>query len=299
MTVPSAHLLALSLLASAALAAEPAMEKRVLFDATSAKTWSPAECTIAASDVRTREGRPALHWHVTVDHYAGEAKYPIGWPRISNPVREPAARDWSGWDYLEIWVYADTSRAALPREAVGMAVYAPDKASAFNRPLSELAKGRWTQVRIPLTQIPRHSDVRMFQFHISESRYQHKDTLDVYVDEIVLLRYARPTLLEFAAEEAIAFADARQLTVRFNAVGVKAGDSADVTCELRQGDKALAATTAKVMRGPQRLVLDLAKARLPAGEYQIVARIAGGDEAKTSLRLVESPWATTADGRKH
>ena len=283
------------LLTSAALAADPAMEKRVLFGAGSAKQWSPAESTIAASDARTREGRPALHWHVTVDHYVGEPKYPIGWPRISSSLREPAERDWTGWDYLEMWVYADTSRPALPREAVGMAIYTPDKASAVNRTLSELVKGQWVRVRIPLTQVPRHQDVRMVQLNISESRYRHGDTLDVYIDEIALLRYARPTLLEFAAEEAVAFADARQVAVRFNLAGVKAGDAAEVVCELRQAGQAVATSKTKVMRGPHRVVLDLAKGNLPAGEYEIVARIAGGDEAKAPVRLVESPWTISEE----
>ena len=280
---------AVLLLASVSLAAEPAMEKRVLMGADSAGQWSAAESKLAASDARPREGRAVLHWHVPVDHFAGEAKYPVGWPRISYSVREPATRDWSGWDYLEMAVYTETSRPALPREPVGIAIYAPDKEGAFNRPLAELAKGQWARIRIPLTQVPRHHDVRMFQFHISESKYQHGDTLDLFIDEVVLLRYARPMLLEFAAEQAVAFADAKQAAVRFNVAGVKAGDEVEVVCELRQGGKAVVKTTGKMGRGPGRMLIDLGNG-LRAGESEVVARIAGGDEVSARLRLVESAW---------
>ena len=97
------------------------IERRALFGPESAPKWSAAESTVESSTAQTRGGRPALHWHISVDHFAGEAKYPIGWPRMSYAWRDAAKRDWSGWDYLQLWVYSGTSRAALPREPVGMA----------------------------------------------------------------------------------------------------------------------------------------------------------------------------------
>ena len=40
---------------------------------------------------------------------------------------DAAARDWSGWDYLQLWVYTDTTRTALPRDPVGLTLHTPDK----------------------------------------------------------------------------------------------------------------------------------------------------------------------------
>lgn len=276
-----------------ARAADPqdGMEKRVLVGPDFAKQWSAAESKVEAADAPGRGGQRALHWHITVDHFAGEPNYPIGWPRISLALRE-GARDWSGWDYLQMSIYTDTSREALPREPVGLAIQAPDKRSAWNRPLDELAKGKWAQVRIPLSQVPRHSDVRQIQLHISESKYKHQDQLDFYIDEIALLRYARPTLLDVAAESAVMFADAKQLAVRFNLVGVKADEAKEVTCELRRGGKAVAKISAKAARGTQRVAFDL-PAKLAAGDYEVMASVGGGAEgAPIQVRLVESPWQT-------
>jgi hypothetical protein len=226
-----------------------------------------------------------------VDHFGGEAKYPIGWPRISRTLREVAARDWSGWDYLQLWIYTDTSREALPREPVGLTLHTPDKESAYHRPLPELKKGAWVQIRIPLAGVPHLQEVRLMQFHISDATYRHWDELDLHIEEIALLRYAQPTLLGFAPECAVMFADANEVPVRFQLTGIKPGESAKVTCELRQGGKTVAQTTVSAARGPQRVTLDLRGARLAAGSWELRAGIAGGASTATApMRLVASPW---------
>ncbi len=123
-----AALLASLMLPTILTAAEPVreqLEKSILVGPESARQWSAAECTIEASKTRMRTGQGVLYWHVTVDYFSGEPNYPIGWPRIGYTFKEAAARDWSGWDYFQIWVYTDTTRIALPREPAGLAIYAP------------------------------------------------------------------------------------------------------------------------------------------------------------------------------
>jgi len=292
---PSSRLVAAALVLavwpdSHATAAEPPMERQVLLDPESSPRWTVAESSVETLVVRTRTGEPVLHWHITVDHFTGEPKYPIGWPRANCALRDAAARDWSEWDYFQFWVYADTTRDALPREPVGLTLYTPDKSSAYHRPLTELQNGQWVQVRIPLSQVPRHHDVRLMQFHISESQYRHQDRLDLYFDEIALARYAQPTLLEFAPEGDVMYADEKQLALRFNLAGIRSGERADVVCELRKDKAAVARTAVQAVRGPQRLTFDLSRVKPAAGEYEVVARAAGGAEAASRVRLVESPW---------
>ena len=266
------------------------MEQRVLFGPDSAREWTVAECTMETAPGRSAAGGPALHWHVTVDHLAGEPNYPIGWPRTQHSLKD-AARDWSGWDFLQMRIYTETSRAALPREPVGLGLYAPDKQGAFSRPLNELKKGEWAEIRIPLTQVPRHYDVRQLQFHIAESNYRHLDQLDFYIEEVVLLRYAVPTLLEFAPEQAVMFADTPQIPVRFQVAGVKPEAGVAVSCELRRAGTVAAQTEVMAMRGAQRTLLDVKQAKLSPGDYELAARAGGGPAVATAkLRLVESPW---------
>jgi hypothetical protein len=233
---------------------------------------------------------------VTVDHTAGEPRYPIGWPRISHSIPAGPSRDWSAWDALQIWIYTETSRAALPREPAVLILHNPDRAGAYVRPLSELRKGEWVEIRIPLAQIPRHRDIRLLQLSISEADYRHQDRLDFYIADLALLRYVRPVLLEFAPESAVAFADAGRLPVRFRLAGLPPGESAPVTCELRRGDRIAARSVMRAGRGPQRLVLDLEQSSktergLPPGLYELTARVAGSRRPATGrVRLVESPW---------
>ncbi len=288
--INTATLLLAALLGSHAAAAEPPLEKRIVFGPESAPQWSAPESAVETAASPSRTGSPVLHWHITVDHFAGEAKYPIGWPRANCALRDAAARDWSDWDYFQFWVFTGTSRTALPRDPVGLALHTPDKQDAYARPLSELKKGEWVQVRIPLSQVPRRGDVRLMQVHISESNYRHQDQLDFYFDEIALLRYAQPTLLDLAAENAVLFTDAQQLAVRFQLAGVKAEDRVEVVCELRCGGKSAAHTAATCGRGPQRVTIDLSRVQLAPGDYEVVARAAGGAETAARLRLVESPW---------
>lgn len=283
-------LLALACLAPR-LPAEPRLEQRVLIDAAAAGRFSPAESTVSPSTEHGRAGKPAIHWHVTVDYFGGEAKYPIGWPRITYSPKDAAGRDWSGWDYLQLWVFTDTSREALPSEPAGLSLYTPDKEGAFHYNLAELKKNEWVRVRIPLNQVPRHNDVRLIQFNISEARYRHQDRLDFYIDDVVLLRYAEPAVLEFGPEGRVMFADAKQVPVRFTVAGVPPGESREVTCELRAGGRTLGSTTAGATRGAHRALIDLHGQVLAGGDYELVGRIAGSSEAVSApLRLVDSPW---------
>jgi hypothetical protein len=272
-------LLVAALLGSHAAAAEPPLEKRIVFGPESAPQWSAAESTVETAAEPTRTGAPVLHWHITVDHFAGEPQYPIGWPRANCALREAATRDWSDWDYFQFWVFTGTTRSALPRDPVGLALYTPDKQDAYTRPLSELKKDAWVQVRIPLSQVPRREDVRLMQIHISESNYRHQDQLDFYLDEIALLRYAQPTLLDLAPESEALFADAQQLAVKFQLAGVKAEERVEVVCELRRNGKTVARTAAASGRGPQRVTIDLSRAQPAPGDYDVVGRAPGGPEA--------------------
>lgn len=271
--------------------AEPAMEKRIVFGPEMAGQWSAAESTVDASPRQGWASHPMLHWHIAVDHFGGEANYPVGWPRISCALRDPASRDWSAWDYLQLSIYAGTSRDALPREPVGLAIYTPDKNSAYQRILHELKKDAWTRIRIPIAELPRAQDVRLMQFHIADSHYRHQDQLDLYFEEIALVRYAQPAFLGFGPESRVMFADTAHVPVRFRLAGIAPGETLEVAFELRQGGRTAVRTTARLARGLQRIVLDLRGAQLSAGDCELSAGIAGGAARATApLRLAPSPW---------
>ena len=272
-------------------AAAPEMEKQLLFGGASVKGWSPAESTLEVSAAHVRVNTNALHWHVTVDYFGGEAKYPIGWPRFGRDLPVGAQRDWSAWDFLHMWIFVTSSRAALPKEAVGLGLHTPDKTSAFNTTLSQLKLDEWVEVVIPIAKIARPGDVRNIQFHISEANYKHADQLDLWIDDLALLRYAQPTLLAFAAETAVLFTDAKVVAARFQLAGVKPGATVPVTCELRRAGKVGAQSTSQATRGAQRIVIAPEPGTLTPGVYELTARAAAGQPtAPVQIRVVESPW---------
>lgn len=290
-TVARRIMAAIGFLACGAQAAPP-IERLPLFDPSDAKGWSVAESSLEPSKEKAPDGSAALHWHVTVDHKTGEPKYPIGWPRFGRGIPEGPLRDWSGWDSLHLWVRADTSRDALPREPVGLGLHTPDKSSSFQRPLAELRKGEWVELDIPLREIPRHGDVRQIQFHISESKYLHGDTLDLLVAGPELRRLAQPTLLDLAPECAVMYVDASSIPVRFRLAGVKSGEKGDVEVALCRGGETVLNAAARLERGSHRIELQRGRAPVGPGDYEIVAGIAGRPgKAMARVRLVESPWA--------
>ncbi len=271
--------------------AAPEMEKQLLFGGASTKGWSPAESKLEVSATHVKVSTNALHWHVTVDYYSGEAKYPIGWPRCGRTIPEGAQRDWSAWDFLHMWIYATSSRPALPKEAVGLGLHTPDKASSFNTSLSQLKLGEWVEVVLPIAKIARPGDVRNLQFHLSEANYKHADQLDLWIDDLALLRYARPVVLAFASETAVLFADAKNVAARLQLAGVKPNTTVPVTCELRRAGQVVARATSQAARGAQHLVLPLEAGTLMPGVYELTARAAEGQPtAPVQVRVVESPW---------
>lgn len=267
------------------------MEKQLLFGGASAKGWSPAECTVDVSTAHVKVNGTALHWHVPVDYYSGEAKYPIGWPRFGRTIPEGPQRDWSAWDYLHMWVYTASSRTTLPKDPAGLGIQAPDKGRGFSMILGELKLGEWVEIKIPIAKLAQPGDVRNIQFHIAEANYRHLDQIDFYIDDLALLRYAQPTLLDFAAGTAVAFADAKGVTARFQLAGVKPGDTVPVVCELRRDGKVVAGATTQAGRGPQRIIIEPARGTLAPGMYELTARAGDGPSAPpAALRVVESPW---------
>ncbi len=119
---------------------EPKMEKLLISDEETGEGWETAEATMQPSEEHAREGK-ALNFHINVDHTTGEPNYPIGWPRTYHPIPEDQ-RDWSQWDFLDFWLYADSSRDKLPSTPLGLILRCPDKAGSWSRTLSEAKKGK-------------------------------------------------------------------------------------------------------------------------------------------------------------
>jgi hypothetical protein len=273
------------------LVREGAMEKLVLDGGEDVSPWGVAEATVTADPAHVKQGKAAMHLAIPVDHHAGQPDYPIGWPRTYRDFKEPWQQDWSSFEFFSFAIYSATSRDALPGEPLGLILYTPDKTRAYNRQLTELRKDEWVHFVIPLSEIPRHEKVMRIQFYISESQYRHGDTLEFYVDDIALTRYAEPTIGAFAVGQKAIWADARWLPVMFRMLGLRGEQTATVEFEAREGRRVVATATQTVGRGEQGVWIDLGAKPLPPGSCGVAARLRGRQEWVTApVRVVASPW---------
>ncbi len=267
---------------------DPKTVRVSLEDGSGAARWGAAEATVQVSPEHAQRGGTSLHFHVAVDHHAGEPEYPIGWPRTSLDV--PAElQDWSAYDFLELVIHAETSRDSLPPQPLGFIAYTPDRQRLYHRPLTQLRKGQTTTIVIPLSQIPRHNHVPRLQFFISESDYKHGDTVDFYIDDVALVRYAGPTLSEVAPVQAIAYDDAKHLGVRFRLLGLREGDGATVTARVRQEGRLLGEARWQLGRGEHEAWVALDRPPRP-GEAHLELLIAE-PQWLGKLRIVPGPYA--------
>ena len=294
-------LLGLVLAASACLAQEPAPVRqpvregnleRLTLDGgtvTDVAAWEPAEATVTASDKHARRGPTALLLHIPVDWKTGEPNYPVGWPRMKRQF--PAGvTDWSAWDYLELSVYAESSRASLPAMPLGLEVYGGGSRADYERPLSELKLGHWTDYRLPINSLPSANPRTAMQFYISESDYRDGDVLDFWIDGISLVRYVTPTLIASRPTEQVLFSDSRYLLVDVDMMGAKPGEQAGVAWMLTRAGETAAQGRLSVCRGKSRLALPLPAQVLAPGHYQLVLKCQGESPPPYPLTVASSPW---------
>jgi len=266
----------------------PKLERVSIEDGSGAARWSAAEATVTTSTRFAQRGGTSLQFHVLVDHFAGEPNYPVGWPRIN--LELPAElQDWSRYDFLELVIHTETSRAALPPTPLGFIAHTPDRAHEYDRALTEVRKGATVTIAVPLAKIPRHSLVPLIQFFVSESDYRHGDVVDFTIDDIALTRYAEPGLSGLAPLESVAFDDTTHLGARFQLLGVEPGKTARVTARLTQAGRMVGEGQWNLPRGEHEVWLALKQP--PKVGPADLALYLGGLQGVARLRVVPSPYA--------
>ncbi len=267
---------------------EPPMEERVLADGDSGSVWTPAEATMEPDDAHARAGR-AMHFHIDVNHSTGQPDYPIGWPRAYTSIPE-TERDWSRWDFIDFWLYADTSRESLPGSPLGFIVRCPDKPNSFSATLSAATKGEWVHFRFPISALPNAADCTAVQFYISESNYLDGDVVDFWIDDLRLLRYAEPTVLRLQPLNQVLYDDVPMLRVAVEMTGLEDGATAQVEVALVRDGQTVQQASAALAAGVTTIPLPV-EGGATAGEYEVQARVADSDRTLVkSVRVVSSPW---------
>ena len=287
----------LCLLAGSAHAQRPAftregpLEVFTLDDATDAKRWGVAECEMTSDTAHVKLGRASLRFGVPVDWTTGEPQYPVGWPRTDRAAKQDWESDWSGFDFLEFWVYTTSSRAKLPGTPAGLILSGTGKDS-WSRTLTELKLNEWVRFAVPLEALTFRNSVKDVKFFISESDYRDKDRVDFYISPLRLVRYAEPVLASFAPAREVIYGGAPGLPLSAKVLGLKEGEGSKLKVSLTSGGRVVRLGTLPVTKGQQRLWLDFGGQALAEGGYTVSASLVGasGPPAVTKLRVVADPW---------
>jgi hypothetical protein len=127
------------------------------------------------------------------------------------------------------------------------------------------------------------------QLYISESDYKDGDVLDFWIDNASLTRYTAPTVAASGLPEKTITGGTRYLMADLNLMGVREGQTGDVTWQIGTGKTAL---TGKVtaLAGKHRYYLALPDKGLAPGGYDVTFKC--GSETPTPFRIVvvPSPW---------
>jgi hypothetical protein len=143
--------------------------------------WKPGfpEAHVARETALVHQGDAALNFTVNVDHQGGEEKYPIGWPHLRWLPSPPF--DWTGKKSLTFWVYATSSRSALPPRAVILSIQS-DPGDALTLPLT-FPKDTWQQVTVPLIG-KNLGHVHHLEFFVEEAAYEDQDRVTFVIDDL-------------------------------------------------------------------------------------------------------------------
>lgn len=258
-------------------------QTRVLIDGTSALGWNAVEGTLTPTTI---DGEPAMLFRIPVDWHGGEANYPVGWPRIQTNYTEEQG-DWRGWDLIRLRILPRSSTGSLPFRPLGITITSQER-GGWERDIPSLKYGEWQGVTFDLRDVVSPEKVRANGIFISEDKYADGTTLDFYISRLELVRYIRPTVVEFAPVASATFTDAKSLPIKIKMYGVPEGKTVPVQLALKREGKVIATSTVQVGNGETQLTLPLKKPVVP-GEYSISA-VVSGNARSVPIRFVTSPW---------
>ncbi len=251
--------------------------------------WDPSEATVTAVEERTPGDRPALCFHIPVDHHAGEAKYPIGWPRMYAQLQRPAETDWDAWDRFEFDIQATASVDALPKSPLSFQILCPDRHQNNITSLDQLKLGEWITVSLPISGLKHLAELARIGFNISESSYADRTVLDFRIGGFRLIRSAECDLADLAIKTPVIYRDAQELRVELDVVGPPINVSRGIPFEIRQGETVLRRETLPAQRGRRIVDMEIGELKLAPGDYELVA-FSAEHTRKAAFKVVPSPW---------
>ncbi|MBP5639736.1 MAG: hypothetical protein J6X55_09680 [Victivallales bacterium] len=251
--------------------------------------WSPAEAEMLPAD--PIDGHPAFTFHVPVDHFAGEVKYPIGWPRAY--CSKVSSINWKDYDFFQFKIFAKMNREALPKKALSLAFRSPDKGINFEHAFGKdnFRLNEWQTFALPISRLAALHSVNTIGIYVCESEYNHGDTLDFTIGGFRLIRSSAIKITSLACD-GVNYGKMPVLNVTLTAEGSSTDMGKGVPFTLSNSTgKVLRHEILPVIRGVHSIAMDVSELRLTAGDYKLTA-FPENPEKRLSVgfKIIDSPW---------
>ncbi len=252
-------------------------------------SWSPAEAEILSAD--PVDGHAAFIFHVPVDHFAGEPKYPIGWPRAY--FYNAASINWKDYDVFQFKIYTKMNRDTLPKKAFSLAFRSPDRGKGIEMPFGKdnLRLNEWTTFTMPISRLAKLPSIHTIGFYVCESDFNHGDMLDFTIGGFKLIRSSavKVTALEC---KGISYSETPALDVMLTVEGSSSTIGKGVPFALSDAmGKLIRLETLPVTRGINVIKMDVSELRLKPGDYQLTAFPQEAEKTiRVGFKIVDSPW---------
>ena len=251
--------------------------------------WSPAEAEILSAD--PVDGHAAFIFHVPVDHFAGEPKYPIGWPRAY--FGGAASINWKDYDAFQFKIYTKMNRDTLPKKAFSLAFRNPDKGKNIEVPFGKdnLRLNEWTTFTMPINRLAKLPSIHTIGFYVCESDFNHGDTLDFTFGGFRLIRSSAVKITSLECN-GISYRETPALDVKVTAEGSSSTIGKGVPFALTDATgKLIRLETLPVTRGINEIKMDVSELRLKPGDYQLTAFPKEAEKTiRVGFKIVDSPW---------
>lgn len=219
----------------------------------------------------------------------------IGWPRVWLNLEDKKLNDWSEYELLEFYVYAETSVSKLPTDPLWLGLYHDDKsknASAFW--LNEVEIGKWVKFQFPVSKIKTPANVTRLQFSISEANYQDRDVVNFYITPPCLIRYSQNVIGDIQLEKKVVYTNDAELVAKYSLSGPKViPKSIQIEMALIDSVKKSHGLIREDAKSHGEMSFRLSN--LKPGEYIVRTRLKDSskyvvDEKISKLRVIEGPF---------
>ncbi len=252
-------------------------------------SWSPAEAEMKSAE--PVDGHPAFTFHVPIDHFGGEEKYPIGWPRTY--FNNPASINWKEYDSFQFKVFTKSNRESIPRRSVPLAFRGVESGKSYELALGKdnISLNEWKTITIPTTKFEKILPLRAIGLYVCESDFNHGDTLDFTIGGLKVIRSSSVKLTSLKCD-GIRYDKTPVLNVSMTTEGSASemGKGVPFAISDTKGN-VLRLETLPVTRGTNNIAMDVSELRLTSGDYKLTAFPDNPEKRlEVGFKIIDSPW---------